>query len=242
MNLYKKIKNVFSAPVMFNILLIMLFTSVIYAISKTKLDITIQTSGIAKSSSDTTSIGSMVTGQVESVNFKEGQTVKKNDVIVTIDPGVGYEKYNISANINGKIQFLYAKNSGTVIKQGQTVVVLLPENDECIVEAKLLIKDRGYVNVGQTVKIKLNNKDAIKFGPISGIIASISPDAVQDKNGSYYVVKINLDKQQFSYKDLTYKLFPGIEVTTFILTGDQTILDYIISPISTNISLALQEQ
>lgn len=233
--------KIFSAPVVFNLLLVSLFVCLVYFLMYFKLDITIQTQGIVKPESDSTIIDSMVTGQVKEVNYKEGDLVDKGDVIVILNPGVGYESYKVTATIDGKIQHLYAKNPGSVIKIGNPVVVLVPKGDECIVEAKLMLKDRGYVRVGQDVKVRLANKDSIKFGPINGKITSISPDAVQSNEGSYFVLKIKLDKQKFKYKDTFYDLHPGIDVITFILTGNRTFVDYIISPLASNLKTGLQE-
>ena len=53
-----------------------------------------------------------------------------------------------------------------LIQQGQNVVTIIQQTVcvcVCIVEAKLLLKDRGYVKVGQKVKIKLNNIDSMNY-------------------------------------------------------------------------------
>ena len=62
-----------------------------------------------------TQLGTMVTGEIVAVNYKQGDVVKKGDVIITINPGVGYEPYNIKANIDGKIQQLSFLNPGSVV-------------------------------------------------------------------------------------------------------------------------------
>lgn len=226
----------------FNIILIKLFVLIVIFMAVFKLDITIQANGRVIPQGNTTTVDSMVTGQIESVNFKEGDTVKKGDEIVILNPGVGYEKYKVKAPVDGKIQNLYYKNPGGVIKQGQNVVIIVPVDGECIVEAKLMLKDRGYVQVGQTANIKLNNADAMLYGPIQGVIESVSPDAVQSKDGNYFLVRVKLNKQRFESGSSTYELYPGIDVQTYILTGKRSVLDYVLSPISNGLTSALQEK
>ena len=58
-----------------------------------KVDITTQAIGYVVPESNFTSIDTMVDGQVVEVNVKQGDLVKKNDVILIINPGVGYEPY-----------------------------------------------------------------------------------------------------------------------------------------------------
>ena len=93
---------------------LLLFVWMSYA----KIDITTHAIGIIIPEENTTQLGTMVTGEIVAVNFKEGDTVKKGDIIITINPGIGYEPRSIIANIDGKIQTLSFKNPGSVVKQG----------------------------------------------------------------------------------------------------------------------------
>ena len=56
-----------------------------------KVDITTQAVGIVVPEKNITKLGTMVTGEIVAVNYKQGDVVKKGDVIITINPGVGYE-------------------------------------------------------------------------------------------------------------------------------------------------------
>lgn len=242
MNRLKNYINSFTVSERFNIALIKLFVIAVIFMAVFQLDITIQANGRVIPQGNITSVDSMVTGQIEAVNFKEGDTVKKDEVIVVLNPGVGYEKYNVKAPVDGKIQNLYYKNPGGVIKQGQNVVIIVPTNSENIVEAKLMLKDRGYVQTGQTVSVKLNNADAMLYGPIQGVIESVSPDAVQSQQGNYFLVRIKLNKQRFESGSSTYELYPGIDVQAYILTGKRSVLNYLLTPISNGLNSALQEK
>ena len=189
-----------------------------------------------------TTLGTMVTGKIVKVNFKQGDIVKKGDVIITINPGVGYEPYHIKANIDGKIQELTFKNPGSVVKQGDALAVLVPLDQKLIVQGQLQVKDRGYVELGQMAKIKLASSEAFTYLPITGKIVSISPDAIQGQSMSFYEIEIELDAQNFANGDMEYKLVPGVQVHVFVLTGERTLLSYITTPFHNSIGQALQER
>lgn len=225
-----------------NILLIKLFVFVVLFMNVVSIDVTIQSKGTIVPEGDVYSLDSMVTGQVNAVNFKQGDRVKKGDVIVSINTGVGYEDYNIIANIDGIVQSLNFKNAGAVVKQGNPVVLLIPEDRECEVEAKLMIRDRGYIVPGQYVKVRLDSTDSFRFTPIDGEVKSISPDAIQSQEGNYYTVRIKIKQQKFVAKEHTYNLVPGVDVITQIVTGNRSIAEYIMSPLLSNLSGAFQEK
>ena len=207
-----------------------------------KVDVTTQAIGYVVPESNFTSIDTMVDGQVVEVKVKQGDLVKKDDVILIINPGVGYEPYNVTANIDGRIQTLHFKNPGAVVTKGETILLIVPIDQKLIVTGKLFVKDRGYIKVGQSAKIKLANQDQLKFGPIDATIISISPNAVQSEQGTWYEIELELKQQKFTSGTIDYTLVPGIQVQIFILTGERTILSYVTTPFHNSVGQALQER
>jgi len=207
-----------------------------------KVDITTVANGMVIPEKNITKLGTMVTGEIVKVHYKQGAVVNKGDIIITINPGVGYEPYYIKANIDGRIQELTYKNPGSVVKQGDALAVLVPLDQKLIVQGQLQVKDRGYVEVGQSAKIKLASSEAFTYLPIEAKLIRISPDAVQGQTMSYYEIELELDSQIFSNGDMQYKLVPGVQAHVFILTGERTILSYITTPFHNSIGQALQER
>jgi len=242
MNQLKNWINSLTASERFSIILIKLFVIMVLYLCLARVDVTVQSHGTVVPEANTTSLDSMITGEITAVNFKQGDEVTVGDVIVVINQGVGYEPYNIIANINGIVQTLLYKNPGAVVKQGNPVVLLIPKNQKYVIESKLRINDRGYIKEGQPVKIRLANNDSIKFGSINGSIISISPDAVQSREGNYYQMRISVESQIFKSGNIEYKLVPGIDVLTFVITGERAIIEYLLSPIGIGADQALQEK
>ena len=219
-----------------------LFVMFFVWMSMAKVDVTTVANGLIVPERNITKLGTMVTGEIVAVNYKQGDTVKKGDIIITINPGVGYEPYHIRANIDGRIQKLTFKNPGSVVKQGDPLAILVPLDQKLIVIGQLQVKDRGYIDVGQSAKIKLASMEQLTYKPIGAKLVSISPDAVQTDMMSYYELELELDSQTFVNGDMQYKLVPGVQVHIFILTGERTILSYITTPFHNGIGMALQER
>ena len=207
-----------------------------------KVDVTTVANGLIVPERNITKLGTMVTGEIVAVNYKQGDTVKKGDIIITINPGVGYEPYHIRANIDGRIQNLTFKNPGSVVKQGDALAILVPLDQKLIVIGQLQVKDRGYIEVGQSAKIKLASMEQLTYQPIVAKLVSISPDAVQTDMMSYYELELELDSQTFVNGDMQYKLVPGVQVHIFVLTGERTILSYVTTPFHNSVGQALQER
>ena len=188
----------------FFVLLTSVFVVFFLWISFAKVDITTVANGLVIPEKNITKLGTMVTGEIVKVNYKQGSIVNKGDIIITINPGVGYEPYHIRANIDGRIQELTYKNPGSVVKQGDALAILVPLDQNLIVQGQLQVKDRGYIEVGQTAKIKLASSEAFTYLPIDAKLISISPDAVQGQTMSYYEIELELDSQVFKNGCLLY--------------------------------------
>ena len=235
-------KSLTSSNNKFFVLLTTLFVVFFVWMSIAKVDITTVANGLVIPEKNITKLGTMVTGEIVKVNYKQGAIVNKGDIIITINPGVGYAPYHIRANIDGRIQELTYKNPGSVVKQGDALAILVPLDQKLIVQGQLQVKDRGYIEVGQIAKIKLASSEAFTYLPIDAKLISISPDAVQGQSFSFYEIELELNQQTFANGDMQYKLVPGVQVHIFILTGERTILSYVTTPFHNSVGQALQER
>ena len=195
----------------------------------------------------------IVNRQLEIKKDLVGQTVSESEYInlekekAELDGALKriiYELDNsdIKSPIDGIIQSLTHKNIGSVVKKSTQVATIIPNTKKLIIEGKLLVKDRGYIKVGQSAKIKLANQDALRFDSIDATIISISPDAIQSESGAWYEIQLELKKQKFTAGNMEYILVPGVQVQIYILTGERTVLSYVTSPFHNSIGQALQER
>lgn len=160
------------------------------------------------------------------------------------------EKFKDSLNrttvrspVDGFIKTLYVVTIGGVVKPGGPVVDIVPGDDRLIIEAKLPVQDIGYVQVGQSAKVKLASADSVRFGALDGTVLSVSPDALVTQEGTpYYKVRIETYRDHFEHFGLKYFLFPGMQVSASIETGQRTVLQYIVDPMTGYMSDAMRER
>ncbi|MBF0438471.1 MAG: HlyD family type I secretion periplasmic adaptor subunit [Magnetococcales bacterium] len=149
----------------------------------------------------------------------------------------------VKSPVRGIVKSLNVATLGGVIKAGETVVEIVPEKDELVIEAKLPIHDIGYVAVDQPAKARLRSADAARFGDLTGHVINISPDTFVLKEGyPFYKVRIKTDTSYFSSSGQSYRLVPGMILQVSILTGHRTILEYIFSPLFNAMHAALGER
>lgn len=158
------------------------------------------------------------------------------------------QRTELRAPMAGVVKTLYVNNLGAVIPQGGTVLDLVPGDDRMIVEARLPPQDVGYVRKGQQAVVQLASADASRLGRIEGVVEHVSPDAVTAPGATgaeaapYFVVRIVTERSYFGTEHDRYELTPGVAVTVGIVTGQRTVLGYLLYPISRTMPFALGER
>lgn len=149
----------------------------------------------------------------------------------------------IRSPVDGVVNSLYLVNEGEVVKPGVTIMDIVPAGDPLIIEARLPVRDIGFVAVGQRAVIKLPTADARRFGNLEGTVLHISPDAMTLETGeTFYRVRVETESDHFQRDDRQYRLFPGMQVICAIHTGTRTVLEYLSYPYFNSFLEGMQER
>ncbi len=149
----------------------------------------------------------------------------------------------IKAPISGFIVNLKANTIGGVITAGQTIMEILPNNKNFIIEAHVDPKDRDSIKVGQLADVRFS-----AFGrralPIKGKVIFVSADRIVDTSTAtkkpYYKTKIELLEDP-AIKLNGAEIHPGMQTEVIISTGNRTASDYFLSPLTKSFNRALRE-
>ncbi len=153
------------------------------------------------------------------------------------------ERTVLRSPVKGVVKTVHVTTIGGVLKPGDSVVDIVPAGDRLVIEAKLLTQDIGFVRSGQDAVVKLASADAMRFDNLDGKVVSVSPDTLLSPEGQpFYKVRIETRRDHFRRGANRYDLFPGMQVSTSIHTGQRTVLEYLIDPFLDARDRALQER
>ena len=72
---------------------------------------------------------------------------------------------------------------GGVIKPGENILDIVPNDDKFIVKSKLSVSDIGFIKEKQNVQIKLAGSHSAMF-QLQGKVKLISPDSISKKGNT----------------------------------------------------------
>ena len=138
----------------------------------------------------------------------------------------------VKSPMKGIVQKLYVHTVGGVIKPGEDIMEIVPSDETLLVRVRIKPKDIAFIYLGQRAIVKFTAYDFAIYGGLEGKVVLISPDSIKDDEGNvFYEVRIKTDKNYIGRNGKKLKIIPGMTVSADIITGQKTVLDYILKPI-----------
>ncbi len=152
----------------------------------------------------------------------------------------------VRSPVNGIINRIKIKTIGGVIQPGMDIIEIVPLDDTLLIEAKINPKDIGFIHPGQDAMVKISAYDYSIYGGLEGKVEQISADTIRDeenkKEESFYIIRVRTQKNHLGTEKKPLPIIPGMLATVDILTGEKTVLDYILKPILKTQEKALRER
>lgn len=151
----------------------------------------------------------------------------------------------LKAPQSGVVKDLATHTPGTVVSPGAVLMTLVPNDEELQAEVWLKNEDAGFVVRGQKVKVKLAAYPFHKYGMVDGEVIQVSADATERESGasqntetaspsgihSTYRTLVRLKQQYLEVDQDRLRLSPGMQVTAEVKLTEQTVMEYMLSPV-----------
>jgi len=144
----------------------------------------------------------------------------------------------LQAPVYGVINKLNVTTIGAVVQPAANVIEIVPLDDTLLVEGRIRPQDIAFIRVDQDAVVKLTAYDSSVYGSLKGRVERISADTImEDKNDRagerpemFYRVMVRTDRNHLGPPEHPLPIIPGMVTTVEILTGEKSVLDYLIKP------------
>lgn len=151
----------------------------------------------------------------------------------------------LRAPIDGVILEIAQRSVGSVLREAETLVTMVPDNSNLYVEANIPARDIGYVKVGQLVRVKLEAYPFQRYGTVEGTLDVVSADALplkeNDNSQMVYRAQVRLNSTPMRLTSRNINLRPGLVASAEIKAGKRSIAAYILSPVLRTVDEGMRE-
>ena len=150
------------------------------------------------------------------------------------------DKAQVKSPVRGRVQRLFANTVGGVVQPGKDIVEIVPLDDNLVLEAKVAPRDIAFIRPDQAATVKFTAYDFSIYGGLEAKVENISPDTIVDERGNaFYLVRVRTTQPNFSAK---MPIIPGMTAEVDILTGNKTVMSYLLKPLLKGKAYALSER
>lgn len=153
------------------------------------------------------------------------------------------DRTEITSRVDGTVKDIKATSIGGVVQPGQDLIEIVPEDDQLIVVAHIRPADIAFLHPGQNAVVKITAYDYSIYGGLRGELIDISADAISNEEGeTFYRVKVRTNDNSLKREGQELKIIPGMVASIDILTGEKTVMEYILKPLIKTLDSAMNER
>jgi adhesin transport system membrane fusion protein len=136
---------------------------------------------------------------------------------------------SIRSPVKGTIKRLLVNTVGGVVQPGRDIVEIVPLEGKLVLEAKVLPRDIAFLRPGQKAMVKFTAYDFSIYGGLDATLELIGADSVTDDHGNtFYTVRVGTTKTTIGDH---FPIIPGMVAEVDIITGQKSILSYLLKPV-----------
>jgi protease secretion system membrane fusion protein len=155
-----------------------------------------------------------------------------------------FERLAVRAPVAGKVVGLAYHTVGGVVRPGERILDLVPEDDTLEVEARVAPQYVDRLHAGLPVDVRLDAFGSHAQPPVlRGALDVVSADTVVDERSGarWYALRVSVPPDELRrLGDL--RLQPGMPTTVMVRTGERTLMNYLLRPLLRRVGGALGER
>lgn len=134
----------------------------------------------------------------------------------------------VRAPVSGFINRLVVTTIGGVVRPGEVLMEITPDDKGLLIEARAKPNDRANLRSGLSAQVRIGAYDYATYGTLEGEVVEVSADTlVDEREGRYYRVIVKA-KSESSQKIV---IVPGMTAVADVVVGKRTVLSYLLSPL-----------
>lgn len=153
-------------------------------------------------------------------------------------------RIDLKAPVDGVVHQLSVFTIGGVINTAEPLMLIVPEGDKLVIEAKIAPQDIDQARSHEEAMIRFPAFNQRTTPQISGRVTNIAADLTKEQqqpNIAYYVARVEISDEDMK-KLVNLKLVPGMPAEVQIRTTARTALSYLLKPLQDQFAKAFKER
>jgi len=145
--------------------------------------------------------------------------------------------------VDGVVNRVLITTLGGVAIAGKPILEIVPEDAQLQMTARVRPSDIGFIRVGQQAHASVLAYDPSTYGKLDAVVERVGADAVPDEKGEpYFEVQLTAARDQLKLHGKPLAITPGMPLDVGVLTGQRSVMQYLLKPVLRGLQGSLQER
>jgi len=152
-------------------------------------------------------------------------------------------RMDIRSPETGIVHQLTVHTVGGVVNAGEQIMLIVPQQDALVIEAKIAPQDIDKVEVGEKAEIRFSSFNARTTPEIGGEVSFVAADLTREAQTqpAFYAVRVRFSASELGRAG-GLKVVPGMPAEVHITVAERTALSYLMKPFTDQLAKAFNEQ
>lgn len=153
------------------------------------------------------------------------------------------DRREVLSPVDGVVNRVLVPTIGGVAPPAKPILEIVPDEAKLLMNARVRPADIGFIRAGQPAHVRVLAYDAATYGKLEAQVERVGADAVVDEKGEpYFEVQLSAARDQIRLHGKPLPITPGMPVDIGILTGQRSVMQYLLKPVLRGVQGALQER
>lgn len=145
--------------------------------------------------------------------------------------------------VDGVVNRVLVATRGGVALPGKAILEIVPDESLLQMTARVIPADIGFLRPGQAAHVRVLAYDSATYGQMDARLERVGADAVLDEKGEpYFEVQLSAARAQLTLHGKPLAISPGMPLDVSVLTGERSVMQYLLKPVLRGVQGALQER
>ncbi|MEO1745000.1 MAG: HlyD family type I secretion periplasmic adaptor subunit, partial [Pseudomonadota bacterium] len=154
------------------------------------------------------------------------------------------QRTTLIAPVRGVVQDIQFNTQGGVVRAAEQIMRVVPLDEDLIINARVDPIDIDNVTSGMTAEVRFPAFTSRNTPAMFGTVNRVSQDVIESSSANekpYYLAQIEVNEGVIP-EELRDRLVPGMPAEVIVATGDRTLVQYLVKPLTDAFYRSLREE